>query len=205
MRLVGDPVSPWSLLDGAAAVYTVSSQMGFEAILAGHRPQVFGRPFYAGWGLTADRHAAPLPRRGRPLSRAQLFAGAMILYPVWYDPCRDRLCDLETVLAQFEAETRAWREDRRGWSAHGMRLWKRGHVQRFFGGQRRVVFDRPASGRPAMVWASARGRPRRTPPASRTGSCARAGSGPSSCRRCRWCSTISASITTRPARAGWSG
>ena len=38
-------VSPWRLLEGAIAVYTVSSQMGFEAILAGHRPRVFGQPF----------------------------------------------------------------------------------------------------------------------------------------------------------------
>ncbi len=156
VRLIGDPVSPWSLLDGAAAVYTVSSQMGFEAILAGHRPQVFGRPFYAGWGLSDDRHPAPFARRGRRLTRAQLFAGAMILAPTWYDPCRDRLCGLETALAQFESETRAWREDHRGWTAHGMRLWKRAPVQRFFGARRRVIFDRTRAGRPAMAWASAK-------------------------------------------------
>ena len=29
-------VSPWRLLEGAIAVYTVSSQLGYEAILAGH-------------------------------------------------------------------------------------------------------------------------------------------------------------------------
>ena len=40
-------VSTWDLLEGAIAVYTVSSQMGFEAILAGHRPVVFGQPFFA--------------------------------------------------------------------------------------------------------------------------------------------------------------
>ena len=44
------------LMEGAVAVYTVSSQLGFEAILAGHRPQVFGQPFYAGWGLSEDRN-----------------------------------------------------------------------------------------------------------------------------------------------------
>jgi capsular polysaccharide export protein len=156
IRLLRDPVSPWHLLEGAIAVYTVSSQMGFEAILAGHRPQVFGQPFYAGWGLTEDRHPASLPRRGRALTRAQLFAAAMILYPTWYDPCRDRLCDLETALDAFEAETRAWREDHRGWSAHGMRLWKRAPLQGFFGRERRVIFERTAPGRPAMAWASAR-------------------------------------------------
>lgn len=46
--LLDTPVSPWKLLDGAIAVYTVSSQLGLEAIFAGHRPRVFGQPFYAG-------------------------------------------------------------------------------------------------------------------------------------------------------------
>ncbi|MBE0452450.1 MAG: capsular polysaccharide biosynthesis protein [Roseovarius sp.] len=156
VRLITEPVSPWHLLEGAIAVYTVSSQMGFEAILAGHRPNVFGQPFYVGWGLTEDRHPAPLPRRGRALTRAQLFAGAMILYPKWYDPCRDRLCNLETALDTFEAETRAWREDRHGWRAQGMRLWKRAPLQDFFGRHRRVIFGRAAPDRPTMVWASAR-------------------------------------------------
>ena len=52
----------------------------------------FGVPFYAGWGLTIDEDAPA--RRERVLTRAQLFAAAMILYPVWYDPVRDRLCEL---------------------------------------------------------------------------------------------------------------
>ncbi|MET4100919.1 capsular polysaccharide export protein [Roseovarius sp. MBR-78] len=159
VTLTAAPLSPWHLLEGAIAVYTVSSQMGFEAVLAGHRPQVFGRPFYAGWGLTEDRHAETFARRGRVLTRAQLFAAAMILYPTWYDPCRDRLCDLEDALAQFEAETRAWREDHRGWSAHGMRLWKRAPVQGFFGTYRRVIFNRAREDRPAMIWASAAAAP----------------------------------------------
>jgi capsular polysaccharide export protein len=156
VTVISDPVSPWALLDGAVGVYTVSSQLGFEAIFAGHRPRVFGRPFYAGWGLTEDRHPRPFPRRGRRLSRAQLFAAAMILYPVWYDPCRDRLGTLEDAISALEAETRAWREDRRGWTAYGMRLWKRGPLQRFFGQYRAVRFaragQRPRG--PAMVWAS---------------------------------------------------
>lgn len=158
VRLFADPVSPWALLEGAVAVYTVSSQLGFEAILAGHRPQVFGRPFYAGWGLTEDRHPAPLARRGRRLSRAQMFAAAMILYPTWYDACRDRLCPLEDAISALEAETRAWREDRHGWTAWGMRMWKRAPVQGFFGRHAKVRFAgerkpaRETTGR-AMVWA----------------------------------------------------
>lgn len=153
-------VSPHRLLAGAAEVYTVSSQMGFEAILHGHRPRVFGQPFYAGWGLTRDDR--PLPRRTRSLTREALFAGAMILAPTWYDPCRDRLCGLEDVIRQLEAEMRAFREDAKGHVAAGMRLWKRPRLQAVFGGERPLRFrDGPAqadrlavaTGRRLLVWA----------------------------------------------------
>ena len=63
ITLLDAPVSPWALMEGAVAVYTVSSQLGFEAILAGHRPRVFGQPFYAGWGLSDDRHPRPTAPR----------------------------------------------------------------------------------------------------------------------------------------------
>ncbi|MEM7317790.1 MAG: capsular polysaccharide biosynthesis protein, partial [Pseudomonadota bacterium] len=90
ITLLDHPVSPWHLLEGAVGVYTLSSQLGFEAMLAGHKPRVFGQPFYAGWGLSNDDR--PVPRRERVLTRAQLFAAAMIMYPKWYDPFEDRLC-----------------------------------------------------------------------------------------------------------------
>ncbi|CUH47661.1 capsular polysaccharide biosynthesis protein [Ruegeria atlantica] len=155
VSVISTSVSPWALLEGAVGVYTLSSQMGFEAILAGHKPRVFGQPFYAGWGLTQDE--AHLPRRQRNLTRAQLFAAAMILYPTWYDPYRDQLCEMETVLDTLEARTRAWRQDHKGWTASGMRLWKRKHLQRMFGREKTIRFtdDQPAqSDRPHMVWAS---------------------------------------------------
>ncbi|MEM6659470.1 MAG: capsular polysaccharide biosynthesis protein [Pseudomonadota bacterium] len=149
------PISPWPLLDGAIGVYTLSSQLGFEAILAGHKPRVFGQPFYAGWGLTQDEN--PIPRRQRSLTRAQLFAAAMLIYPRWYDIYQDRLCEIETVIDTLEAQTRAWQQDRTGWTASGMRLWKRKHLQQFFGQVRKVRFEPTApahSDRPHMIWAS---------------------------------------------------
>ncbi|WP_457647810.1 capsular polysaccharide biosynthesis protein [Profundibacter sp.] len=160
VSLLTEPVSPWALMDGAIAVYTVSSQLGFEAIMAGHKPRVFGTPFYAGWGLTQDE--APLTRRQRTLTRAQLFAAAMILYPEWYDPYRDRLCALEDVVDTLEAQMRAWREDRHGYVATGMRLWKRAPLQAFYGRFRKMRFVKGAgkaralarqSGARQMVWA----------------------------------------------------
>ncbi|MEX5576888.1 capsular polysaccharide biosynthesis protein [Pseudophaeobacter sp. A-200-2] len=157
IELLTRPVSPWPLLEGAVAVYTVSSQLGFEAILAGHKPRVFGQPFYAGWGLTQDE--MPAPRRNRRLTRAQLFSAAMILYPTWYDPFRDQLCELETVIDALEARVRAWRQDRVGWAASGMRMWKRRPLQGFFGSEKKMLFTEDPekarkSGRNWMVWAS---------------------------------------------------
>lgn len=158
--LLTAPLSPWVLLAGASAVYTVSSQLGFEAILAGHRPRVFGQPFYAGWGLSTDEIAPP--RRQRPLTPAQLFAAAMLLAPTWYDPCRDRLCAFEDVVDQLEAETRAYREDRQGHVATGMRLWKRRRLQAVFGQQKPLIFVDPpeaalakarTTGRTLLIWA----------------------------------------------------
>nr|WP_281994814.1 capsular polysaccharide biosynthesis protein [Ruegeria faecimaris] len=147
-------ISPWTLLEGAVGVYTLSSQLGFEAILAGHKPRVFGQPFYAGWGLTQDE--AHFPRRQRNLTRAQLFAATMVLYPKWYDPYRDQLCEFESVLDTLEGLTRAWRQDHKGWTASGMRLWKRRHLQHMFGREKKVKFtpDVPENpDRPHMVWA----------------------------------------------------
>lgn len=146
------PLPPKELLAGATRIYTVSSQLGFEAMLHGHRPVTFGQPFYAGWGLDDDRN--PLDRRQRRLTRAQLFAGAMVLYPRWYDPHRDRLCDAVDVLRILEARMRAWRDDREGWSAPDMRLWKRAPLRRFLSGN--VTF-RPDPRRPRLLWGAGTG------------------------------------------------
>ncbi len=160
IQLLTAPASPWALLEGAIAVYTVSSQLGFEAILAGHRPRVFGQPFYSGWGLTAD--AFPIDRRRRTLTKTQIFAAAMILAPTWVDPCRDRLCSFEEAVDQLEAEVRAYREDRFGHVAMGMRVWKRARLQAVFGREKSMIFqDNPtravakasATGRGLLVWA----------------------------------------------------
>ncbi|MCG6901978.1 MAG: capsular polysaccharide biosynthesis protein [Rhodobacter sp.] len=160
IRLLRDPVSPWRLFEGATSVYTVSSGLGFEAIYAGHKPRVFGQPFYGGWGLTQDQN--PVARRQRSLSRAQMFAAAMILYPTWYDPYRDRLCQLEDAIAALEAQAKAWRADRGGYVATGMRLWKRRALQQVFGAEKKLRFQKDAAralalardtDRSLLVWA----------------------------------------------------
>ena len=139
VSILRDPVSPHLLMQGATAFYTMSSQLGFEAIFAGHKPRVFGQPFYAGWGLTLDEN--PVARRTRHLSRAQLFAGAMISYPTWYDPHRDTLCSLDCVIDTLHAHARAHHDDAAGYVAHGLRPWKRRHMRAMFGKPAGIRFE----------------------------------------------------------------
>ena len=148
-------ISPWRLFEGAVGVYTYSSQLGFEAIFAGHKPRVFGQPFYAGWGLTADER--PVARRQRRLTKAQLFLASQILYPTWYDPYRDQLCEIETILGTLEAQSNAFRQDRKGWVASGMKPWKRKPLQDVFGKYVPVTFSDtagPEQSKNHMIWAS---------------------------------------------------
>ncbi|PID37244.1 MAG: beta-3-deoxy-D-manno-oct-2-ulosonic acid transferase [Rhodobacterales bacterium] len=156
VTLLDAPVCPWALMEGASHVFTVSSGMGFEAILAGHKPRVFGQPFYAGWGLTEDEN--PVWRRQRKLTRAQIYAAAMLLYPHYYDPFHDCTTGAEQVITTLAARARAAREDGTQPVLAGMRLWKRGPLSRFFTAPRflppaKAVARARATDAPLFVWA----------------------------------------------------
>jgi len=72
-----------SCIDACDEVHTMTSLTGFDALLRHKAVTVYGRPFYAGWGLTEDR--LPLPRRSRALSLDELVAGTLLYYPVYWD------------------------------------------------------------------------------------------------------------------------
>lgn len=71
------------LLNEVDEVHVLTSLAGFEALLRGKKVTCYGQPFYAGWGLTRDVH--PCQRRSRRLSLDELVAGALILYPLYFD------------------------------------------------------------------------------------------------------------------------
>jgi capsular polysaccharide export protein len=77
-------------------VHCIASLTGFEALLRGLQVVTYGRPFYAGWGLTTDRD--PPPRRGRRLELDALVAGALILHPRYIDPVTGLPCPPEVLL-----------------------------------------------------------------------------------------------------------
>ncbi len=86
-------------------LHTLTSLAGFEALLRGRRVVVYGRPFYAGWGLTSDLAAID---RGRRLTLEELVAGALILYPRYLDPITRLPCKPELVIERL-ANPELWR------------------------------------------------------------------------------------------------
>jgi capsular polysaccharide export protein len=87
-------------------VHTITSLCGFEALLRGRRVVVYGRPFYAGWGLTVD--LVQMPRRRRLLSLEELVAGTLILYPRYVDPVTGLPCGPE-LIAERLSRPGLWR------------------------------------------------------------------------------------------------
>lgn len=57
VRLLSQSLNPIALLAQVDHVYTVSSHMGFEALMLGKTVHCFGVNWYSGWGLTDDRSA----------------------------------------------------------------------------------------------------------------------------------------------------
>ena len=90
-------------------VYTITSLSGFEALLRDIKVTTLGCPFYAGWGLTDDRQINP--RRERKLSKEELFAGAYLLYPRYFDPRLGHPMELSQVLDLIVSERASFYAD----------------------------------------------------------------------------------------------
>lgn len=110
--IFAEPIDPWTLLERARAVYTVSSLLGFEALMAGRPTRCFGMPFYAGWGATADERRCP--RRTRRRSVTEIFAAAYLIYARYVDVATGAPSTFEAA-----AEALAARRDARIAAAQG--------------------------------------------------------------------------------------
>jgi capsular polysaccharide export protein len=105
VTVIGSDCHPARLLDAARAVYTVTSLMGFEALLRGKPVRCFGMPFYAGWGLTLDDLPAP-GRRGEARFEA-LVHGALVTQSRYVDPASGEPWQAEQAIAHVAAARRA--------------------------------------------------------------------------------------------------
>lgn len=82
---VADDLDITQCLEACDRLVTLTSLSGFEALMRGKPVTTYGRPFYAGWGLTDDR-TGPYPRRTRAASLDDLVHAALIAYPIYVSP-----------------------------------------------------------------------------------------------------------------------
>ena len=162
IQLCADGLHPAALLEQARAVYVVTSQMGFEALLWGKPVHCFGMPFYAGWGLTSDRLPAPSRRRSgielEAVVHAALVAGTRCV-----DPHQHRPCSIEELMQAIGLQRQHQAGGPTRVEAFGFTPWKQPSLRRFLAGRAvRFRWARSLPGRRAeavAVWGR-RARPR---------------------------------------------
>ncbi|MDO6574965.1 capsular polysaccharide export protein, LipB/KpsS family, partial [Staphylococcus pasteuri_A] len=107
-HLIAEDCNPWSLFDLCHTVYTVTSQLGFEALLAGLKVVCFGIPFYSGWLLTDDRISNG--RCGKKRSLEHVFYCAYIKYCKYINPYTGNLCQIEDTLKIINLQKNTWKD-----------------------------------------------------------------------------------------------
>ncbi len=151
--VLSEDVHAASLIAGAEAVYTVTSQMGFEGLLWGRRVRTFGMPFYAGWGLTEDD--LPAPDRRRPVPLENLVHAALVDYPRYVDPDTGERCEPERVIQWMGLQRRMRNRFSDDLYAVGFSDWKKPIIQDYCQGSRVHFVKRLAqvpAGKTVVAW-----------------------------------------------------
>jgi capsular polysaccharide export protein len=138
--VVSRRINPWALLERVDKVYTVSSQVGFEALMAGRHVVCFGMPFYAGWGLTDDRITCA--RRTNRVDLAQLVHAAYFGYCRYLDAWRRQETDFFTAAEQLYFLRERYLGNSRPVTGYRITAWKRRTVRAFLDGPQPVCFTR---------------------------------------------------------------
>ena len=162
VKVISLDCSPLSLLAQTDVVYTVTSQMGFEALMLGKEVHCFGMPFYAGWGLTIDKQSCS--RRTRKRSIEEVFAAAYMLYARYVNPIREERCDIHETISLLAEQRRQNERNRSFHACLGFRWWKKPYARAylkstggeisFFRNSKRAIAQVKTGGGEVVVWSS---------------------------------------------------
>lgn len=134
IHIIAAQTNPFTLIELAKEVYTVSSQMGFEALLCGKPVRCFGMPFYAGWGLTLTRDEKTCGRRTKKRSLEEIFAAFYFDYSAYFNPLNNQLTSFENLVSLMTL----WRDHNQAHQSPAACLhisrWKRPAMNVFLGG-----------------------------------------------------------------------
>ncbi len=136
IRLFVDDVNALSLLKYVDKVYCVTSQMGFEALMLRKKVVTFGVPWFAGWGLSDDRHPMVTQlvngNRRVPRTLLQLFTAAYLQYSRYINPNNGEVGSIFDVI-EYLHRTKLLNLRLSGHLySVGMSLWKRAVIKPFF-------------------------------------------------------------------------
>lgn len=136
VKIIAQDLNPLSLLSQVNKVYCVTSQMGFEALLINKKVITFGVPWFAGWGLTEDRHpnTSQLTQNNRRDVRSllALFCAAYLQYCRYIDPNTGKTGTIFDVIEYLYKMKLLNQRLAGNLYCVGMSLWKRAAIKPFF-------------------------------------------------------------------------
>lgn len=133
--------SSWAMFEKAEKVFTVTSALGFEALMAGKEVHCFGTPFYSGYGLTVDHNVSKSSQSQRKIDLETLVYKSLVEYPVYIDPYEKNLCEPERgfeILADLKAKVSEFTQ--RQFVACGISKWKRSVFEKFLPETEKPIF-----------------------------------------------------------------
>jgi capsular polysaccharide export protein len=168
---VPDRMNPWPLIAAAEAVYTVSSQLGFEALIAGTRVHSFGVTYYSHRGLTEDHCAARQQRDDASLE--QVFHAAYIDYTRYLDLHDRQPVEIERALEQMLTVRQQRAQITRRVYTGGLSPWKKRALDPFVigpqgravhcGSLKQAVAQAHANGGQVALWGTSKPLPTSVP------------------------------------------
>ncbi|QLB12712.1 capsular polysaccharide export protein [Bisgaardia hudsonensis] len=135
VRIITDDINPQILLQDVDKVYCVTSQMGFEALLAGKNVVTFGVPWFAGWGNTDDRHpnveVLKWENRRTKHSVKELFCVAYLQYARYICPYSGDIGNIFQVIDYLQKVKTLNQQFAGNIYCVGMSFWKKNVVKPF--------------------------------------------------------------------------
>ena len=129
VSVISENINPFYIFPLVDAVFTISSQTGFEALIAGKKVYCFGKNFYSNYGLTEDNKR--IARRKTKLSLEKLVAASLIYYPRYIDPYTKKLTTVENTLDLIVWLKNKYKRNARYYHCLGFKKWEENYIAKF--------------------------------------------------------------------------
>lgn len=140
VSLIDQNFNPVGLLKRFDAVFTATSQMGFEALMLGKKVHCFGMPFYAGYGLTQDEVDSPRRREILGVTMEKLFAAAYLGLCRYVNPITGKRTEIEEILELLALQRDNYYQDNRNFVVLNATKWKKKIYQGYLSNAKEVFY-----------------------------------------------------------------